>query len=52
MILAALLMGLLVGLVILDETEPERPGSPSPLPVKSRRAPIPAPDSTANGFSA
>lgn len=35
MILAALILGLLVGLVILDETEPEHPRS-APGPVKAR----------------
>lgn len=42
MILAALIMGLLVGLVILDESDPERPdSSPAPVPAKSRRGPTP-----------
>ena len=40
MILATLIMGLLVGLVILDETEPQRTNSsPAPRPIKSRRVP-------------
>jgi hypothetical protein len=40
MILAALIMGLLAGLVILDETDTERPdASPAAVPAKSRREP-------------
>ncbi len=44
MILAAIIIGLLVGLVILDETEAEaRPSSRTPVPVSHRRRSAPRP---------
>jgi hypothetical protein len=45
MILAAIIIGLLVGLVILDETEVAiRPASRTPVRVKPRRGSDPHPD--------
>jgi hypothetical protein len=44
MIFAALILGILVGLVVLDEVGAEA-ARPAPLPVKPRQEPSPRPES-------